>query len=65
MRVRLRYGIKDELLDLVRLQQIGRVRARALYNNGIRSVAELRENRRRVEAIIGKEVAEKVFEQFL
>ena len=65
VRVRLRYGIKDELLDLVRLQQIGRVRARALYNNGIRSVAELRENRRRVEAIIGKEVAEKVFEQFL
>ncbi len=65
VRVRLRYGIKDELLDLVRLQQIGRVRARALYNNGIRSVAELRENRRRVEAIIGKEVTEKVFEQFL
>lgn len=65
VRVRLRYGIKDELLDLVRLQQIGRVRARALYNNGIRSVAELRENRQKVEVVIGREVTEKVFEQFL
>ena len=65
IRVRIRYGIKDELLDLVRLQQIGRVRARALYNNGIRSVADLRGNRHRAEAIIGKEVTEKVFEQFL
>ena len=63
MRVRLRYGIKDELLDLVRLQQIGRVRARTLYMNGIRSVADIRNNRSRVTSLLGREIAEKVLSQ--
>lgn len=65
VRVRIKYGIKEELLDLVRLQQIGRVRARMLYMNGIKSVAEVKENREKVEKILGKEVAQKVFEQFV
>lgn len=63
VRVRLRYGIKEELLDLVRLQQIGRVRARMLYAAGIRDVASLRQNRHRVAGILGKEVAEKILSQ--
>jgi len=62
-RVRLRYGIKEELLDLVRLEQIGRVRARILYSNGIRSVADMRDNRARVSALLGKEIAERVLSQ--
>jgi helicase len=63
IRVRLRYGIKEELLDLVRLQQIGRVRARMLYNHGIKSIAEIRSNRLKISSILGKEVAEKVLSQ--
>lgn len=63
VRVRLRYGIKAELLDLVRLEQIGRVRARRLFENGIRTVKDIRENRASVERLIGKEVASKVFAQ--
>ena len=63
IRVRLRYGIKEELLDLVRLEQIGRVRARLLFMNGIRKVSDIRENRGRVEALLGKEVSKKVFDQ--
>ncbi len=63
LRVRLRYGIKEELLDLVRLEQIGRARARALYINGIRSVADIRNNKARVTSILGREVSEKVFSQ--
>ena len=62
-RVRLRYGIKEELLDLVRLEQIGRARARALFMNGIRSVADIRANRSKVSGILGKEISEKVFSQ--
>ncbi len=62
-RVRLRYGIKEELLDLVRLREIGRVRARLLFDNGIKSVAEVRANHDRVRAVLGKEIAEKVFAQ--
>jgi helicase len=63
MRVRLRYGIKEELLDLVRLQQIGRVRARTLYMNGIKTVSDIRENKPKVTSLFGKEIAEKVFSQ--
>ncbi len=62
-RVRLRYGIKEELLDLVRLQQIGRVRARMLYSNGIRDIESIRQNRTKVASILGKEISEKVFSQ--
>ncbi len=32
--LRVRYGVKEELLDLVRLRGIGRVRARALFDAG-------------------------------
>ena len=39
---RVTYGIKSELLDLVGLRGIGRIRARALYDRGIRSVEDLR-----------------------
>ena len=65
IRIRIKYGIKEELLDLVRLEQIGRVRARMLYSNGITSVAEVKANRAKVEKILGKEVTQRVFEQFV
>lgn len=42
LRTRLKYGVKPELLDLVRLRGIGRVRARALYQRGLKSVEDLR-----------------------
>ncbi len=62
-RVRLRYGIKEELLDLVRLEQIGRARARMLYVNGIKKASEITKNKEKVTSLLGKEVAQKVFDQ--
>ncbi len=41
--VRIRYGVRPELLDLVRLRGVGRARARSLYNHGIRSAEGIRE----------------------
>lgn len=35
LQIRIKYGIKDELIPLVMLEDIGRVRARALYNAGL------------------------------
>jgi helicase len=61
--IRMKYGIKEELLDLVRLEQVGRVRARMLFNNGIKSVSEVRENRDKVIRILGKEIADRVLKQ--
>jgi len=65
LRLRLKYGIKEELLDLVRLEQVGRVRARLMYNNGIKSVADLKKEgaSRIVEKLFGKEIAEKIMSQ--
>jgi helicase len=65
IRVRLRYGVKEELLDLIRLRQIGRVRARMLYANGIKSIADIRSNKSRIAGILGKEVAEAVLSQLM
>ena len=42
MRFRLRYGAKEELLALLRLEGIGRVRARILFNNRIRDLADIK-----------------------
>jgi helicase len=63
IRVRLRYGIKEELLDLVRLEQVGRVRARTMYINGIRTVADMRNNKDAVIRLFGKEIAGKILSQ--
>ena len=42
LRLRLKYGVKEELLPLVRLENIGRVRARILFRNRIRDIKDLR-----------------------
>lgn len=41
-RLRVKYGIKEELLPLIKLRNIGRVRARNLFNRGLRSLQSLR-----------------------
>jgi helicase len=42
-RLRIKYGIKEELLSLVGLQGIGRIRARALYNAGLTDIRKVSE----------------------
>lgn len=41
LHLRLRHGVREELLELVKLPNIGRRRARALYNAGFRSVDDI------------------------
>jgi len=42
LRKRISYGIREELLDLVRVKGIGRVRSRILYKHGIKNLDDLR-----------------------
>ncbi len=42
LRFRLKYGIKEELLPLVKLKEIGRARARRLFNNGIKNTGAVK-----------------------
>src|SRR5919198_4199368 len=41
LRLRIKYGIEDELLPLVKLEGIGRVRARSLYDAGLTDVGKV------------------------
>jgi len=62
--LRLKYGVREELLPLVVLKGIGRVRARMLYNSNIRSLSELRKiPLESLSRIIGPKLAKSVKEQ--
>jgi helicase len=39
--LRIKHGIKSELIPLIQLEGIGRIRARALYKAGVTSVTEI------------------------
>ncbi len=60
---RIKYGVRAELLELIRIRYIGRVRARKLYNAGIRTPEDILRNRAKVESVIGRGISEKVFSQ--
>ena len=58
----MKYGVKRELLPLVKLRNIGRVRARRLFNNGITSPEDLQgAGKERVAQILGKGIADQLF----
>ena len=64
LRVRMDYGIKEELFPLVRLKQVGRIRARKLFNTGIVSLNELRKiPLERLSGIVGSLVAKDIKDQ--
>jgi helicase len=42
LRLRVRYGIKEELLELAALEGVGRVRARMLFKHGYHNISDLK-----------------------
>ncbi len=64
LRVRLKYGIKEELMPLVRLKGIGKTRARKLYSNGIKDVRGLKKiGLGELKLLIGEKTAENIKKQ--
>jgi len=64
LRTRVQYGIREELINLVKLKEIGRVRARVLYDAGFKTVASLRKApKERLADLLGPKIAQKVWEQ--
>ena len=58
LRVRLEHGVKEELLPLIRLKGIGRVRARRLHRNGIKDIGDIKKaDILKLSQLIGKAVA--------
>lgn len=55
LRIRLEYGVKEELLALLKLKGIGRVYARKLFHNGIKDIGDVKRSDYGVLAhLIGK-----------
>jgi len=64
LRMRLSYGVKEELLPLVKIKNVGRARARKLYRNGIKHAADLRRSDpTTLKQLIGEKTAQKILQQ--
>ena len=64
IRLRMKYGIREELLPLIQLKGIGRVRSRMLYASNVKSLEDLRKMPlESLSRIIGPKVAQAVKEQ--
>ena len=58
LRQRLKYGVKEELLTLLKLKNIGRVRSRMLFKNGIKTIEDVKKADYPILAqLLGKQIA--------
>ncbi len=64
LRFRLKHGAKEELIPLLKLKDIGRVRARKMFNNGIKDIADVKKaDLTKLAYLIGKNTALKIKEE--
>jgi helicase len=64
VRFRLRNGVKEELLTLLRLKGVGRVRARRLYNAGVKKTTDIkRMDKTKLRTLLGPKLTANVLEQ--
>ena len=58
VRFRIKHGIKEELIPLCRLNNISKIRARKLYNNGIKDLGDIKKaNFQTLIQILGEKIA--------
>lgn len=66
LRIRFKHGIRNELLPLITLKGVGRVRARKLYDNGLKSISDLKvADFKTLSRVVGDSLAIKIKEQVL
>jgi len=64
LRLRLKYGVKEELLPLLKLEGIGRARARKMFRNKIKDIADVKKAKvSTLIEILGEKTALSVKEQ--
>ena len=64
LRLRVKTGVKEELLNLLQLEGIGRVRARKLFKIGVESISDLRKTSvETIAKLLGTKVAQNVKKQ--
>ncbi len=61
LRLMLKYGVREELLPLISIKDIGRKRARMLYNKGIKNITDIKNTDLNVlKQILGEKLALKI-----
>ncbi|MCM8783899.1 MAG: DEAD/DEAH box helicase [Candidatus Omnitrophica bacterium] len=66
LRIRLHYGVREELLELVSLRDVGRKRARRLFNSGFKNIFILRKvEEKDIARIVGPHIARVIKKQIL
>jgi len=64
LRIRVKNGVKEELLPLLKLKGIGRVRARKMFGHGIKDLGDVKKiDLATLSQILGKAIAEDVKKQ--
>ncbi len=64
VRLRLKYGVKQELLPFVKLKNVGRSRARKMYSSGIKTISDLRKvPLQSLERLVGAKTARNIKQQ--
>ncbi len=64
VQVRLNYGVKEELLPLLKLKGIGRVRSRILFNNGFKDIGSFKtSDSQKIKALIGDKLGKSIYDQ--
>lgn len=60
LELRIRYGIKAELLDLIKVRHIGRAYARQLFDRGVKTHKNIQNNIPVLQDILGDKITKKV-----
>ncbi len=64
LRLRLKHGAREELLPLLKLKKVGRKRARLLFNNGLKTLKELKAaDQSTIAQLIGSSISKSIKEQ--
>jgi len=64
LRIRIKNGVKEELLGLLKLSGVGRIRARKLHKNNIKNINDLKKtNQTAIGQIIGNKLAQDIKKQ--
>jgi len=64
IKIRLKHGAKEELLPLLRLKNIGRVRARKLFRRGLKDISSLKKaSFQELSSLLGGKIAKDVLSQ--
>ncbi len=63
LRTRVKYGVREELLGLVKIKWIGRVRARKLWSAGIKTALGMKQQKAKLKSLLGTAVADKIIQE--